>query len=624
MKSKSSLRAIGLSLLLVLLIPAANAGALVSTDLPPADMFQLPWEQGAAWVAIDGLDNGTNRPLNSSHNYLNGGAVDFAPHNNMIVGENTSNAWVTAAAGGTVIETSSCHLKIDHGNGWVTEYQFVGNLQVKSGDRVYRNERLAVVADGLRLKFCPPTVDPDVPHLHFMLRPSIRNATFSGWVIGYNPLFNATTFTKGDQSFSLFKPILNVPSLVRIVVRDPITWDTVYDGSVDAYLYEKWPLTLTELTTFTLTATPTTSGLTPILILLDSNGGELARGTNTLSSTQPAGSYFVQVQPQAGNGFYHLLAQKEGSSGTTDPSVTTVVSPASIHVGETAAVTVNLNNVPPEGYTSAEFTCTYDATLGAVSNITAAGLFGADPAVAINGPQNGTFIFAIAGSNGNKATTGGAAFTFDVNGLQAGQTAITCTARASKGDGVLADIPSTPASLTILAAGTPAPSSTPAPGQGPTVTATPTAISSPTPTPLPVGIGMLTGRVLAGKPVGINLYKADNTLAASAAANADGTFSLTAPAGTYTAVATSAGFLGARGSVTLTAGATSTLPTVTLAAGDIDNNNVINQFDAMSLGMNYNTAVPAAADLNSDGTINVLDLELLAHNYRKTGPLPWQ
>src|SRR5688572_6450902 len=138
MKSKYSLGAIGLMVFLVLLIPAASAGALTSAapiQVPPADMFQLPWEQGAAWVALDGLDNGTNRPLNGSHYYLNGGAVDFAPHNNMIVGEDTSNAWVVAAAAGTVTETSSCHLKINHGSGWVTEYQFVGNLQVRTGDQ---------------------------------------------------------------------------------------------------------------------------------------------------------------------------------------------------------------------------------------------------------------------------------------------------------------------------------------------------------------------------------------------------------------------------------------------------------------------------------------------------------
>ena len=135
---------------------------------------------------------------------------------------------------------------------------------------------------------------------------------------------------------------------------------------------------------------------------------------------------------------------------------------------------------------------------------------------------------------------------------------------------------------------------------------------------------MLTGQVLASKPVGVNLYTTDNTLAASVAANANGTFSLTAPAGTYTVVATAAGFLNVQGSVTLSAGATDTMPTVSLPAGDIDNNNVVDQFDAMTLAMNYNTAVPAAADLNSDGIINLLDLELLARNYRKAGPLVWQ
>ena len=50
----------------------------------------------------------------------------------------------------------------------------------------------------------------------------------------------------------------------------------------------------------------------------------------------------------------------------------------------------------------------------------------------------------------------------------------------------------------------------------------------------------------------------------------------------------------------------------------------IDQYDAMTIGMSYNTASPDAADLNNDGIINVLDLEILAKNYRKTGPVAWE
>src|SRR5215211_555978 len=103
MKSRYFLRLLILLVLLVSLVPASNVSALPFTDPPPVDMFQLPWEQGLAWVAIDGLDNGTRRPLSSSHNYTVGGAIDFAPHNNMRIGEDTSRFWVTAAAAGTVV-----------------------------------------------------------------------------------------------------------------------------------------------------------------------------------------------------------------------------------------------------------------------------------------------------------------------------------------------------------------------------------------------------------------------------------------------------------------------------------------------------------------------------------------
>ena len=119
------------------------------------------------------------------------------------------------------------------------------------------------------------------------------------------------------------------------------------------------------------------------------------------------------------------------------------------------------------------------------------------------------------------------------------------------------------------------------------------------------------------------MYNPDNSLAASATADANGVFSLTAPAGNYTVVATASGHLSAQGPATLTLGETSTKTSVTLLAGDIDGNNVIDQYDAMTIGMSYNATAPDVADLNSDGIINILDLQILAANFRKSGALDW-
>ena len=474
-----------------------------------------------------------------------------------------------------------------------------------------------------------------------------------------------------------------------VINRSLDLWNATYFGFVSSSIFENWQFDFTASHNFVVTVTPVSGDLIPQQTLMDSNGNTLATGGATLTSAQPAGTYSVQVQPSSGGGFYMLTIREVV---VTQPSVSTSVNPSSINAGESATVTVSLNNVPAEGYTSAEFTCTYDAAVIQVSNITATNLFGADAAVAIHDPQNGSFIVAIAGSNGNKATTSGPAFTFTATGLQAGQSAINCTVRVSKGDNVLTSLSSTGATLTVngslptatftptpadtatptsltpadtatptsltpadtatptsltpadtatptsltpvdtatptslTPADTPTPtSSTPTetstPAESPTPTFTSTPFESPTPTALPSG--SLTGQVLAGKPVTVSLY-AGTTLVTSVTANPDGTFSLTAPDGSYTVLATASGFLSAQGSATITGGGTNTKPTITLLAGDIDGNNVIDQFDAMTIGMNYNGTTPSAADLNNDGVINVLDLELLASNYRKTGPLVWE
>jgi hypothetical protein len=257
-------------------------------------------------------------------------------------------------------------------------------------------------------------------------------------------------------------------------------------------------------------------------------------------------------------------------------------------VGGAADGTVNLNNPPASGYASAEFTCTYNQTLIQLSNFLAGGVFGANPVMVVNGPSGGSFIVAIAGSNGSEATTTGIAFTFDIVALQAGPASVQCTVRVSDGSDVLVTIPSTPGNVTVV-----------------------------------TSQGNLAGQTIAGKPVTVSLYNPDTTLATSAVVNPDGTFNLTAAAGTYTVIASAPGFLKAQGAPTITSGATTTMQTVILLAGDIDGNDVINQLDAMTIGMNYNLAAPAAADLNNDGTINILDLELLASNYGQSGALAW-
>jgi hypothetical protein len=478
-----------------------------------------------------------------------------------------------------------------------------------------------------------------------------------------------------------------------VINRNLNFWDATYIGFVNSSIHEKWHFDFTATHTFVVTVTPITgtSDLVPLLILQNAGGTELARGTSTLTSTQGPGTYSLQIQPESGSGFYVLTLREVLQ---TNPSVVTTISPSGVNVGEVAVATVSLNNVPADGYTSAEFTCTYNASLVDVGTPVASSLFGVDPVAAFNETQPGSFIYAIAGSNGSKATTSGAVFTFSVTGLVAGQTPIECDARVSKGDNILTDIDSVGTTLTVTGSGptatftsTPVESETATPVVSPTATsltpvasptatsltpvASPTAtsltpvasetpsstpvvsptatsltpsetpiftatstpvetatpsstpVASPTLTATPLPNGSVSGHVVASKPVTVGLYDGNNSLVTSVTAGNDGSFSLSAPAGTYTIRAVASGYLSAEGPVTLTSGNNATKPTVTLLAGDIDGNNTIDQFDAMTIGMSYNTSTPAAADLNNDNVINVLDLELLAQNYRETGPIAW-
>lgn len=141
--------------------------------------------------------------------------------------------------------------------------------------------------------------------------------------------------------------------------------------------------------------------------------------------------------------------------------------------------------------------------------------------------------------------------------------------------------------------------------------------------------GTLTGNIQLEGPTSTNLTGttlliegADTT----ATTSATGDFAFAdLDLGTYTLTARRPGFL----SATCTAVSHNSNPTilapVTLLAGDITGDGVIDVTDATALGRAIGgNGVGAAADLNRDGAVNVLDLILLAVNFGQSAAAhPW-
>lgn len=68
----------------------------------------------------------------------------------------------------------------------------------------------------------------------------------------------------------------------------------------------------------------------------------------------------------------------------------------------------------------------------------------------------------------------------------------------------------------------------------------------------------------------------------------------------------------------------SNLGSITLLAGDVNGDNLIDIFDLAYLANRYNSTDPGA-DLNGDGIVDIFDLAMTANNYDRRGPLTrWQ
>ncbi|MFN8499993.1 MAG: S8 family serine peptidase [Anaerolineae bacterium] len=187
--------------------------------------------------------------------------------------------------------------------------------------------------------------------------------------------------------------------------------------------------------------------------------------------------------------------------------------------------------------------------------------------------------------------------------------------------------PSPTATTTLTPTATPTATRTPTatPTQTATSTATPTATATPSPTPTnaapkPVsGVVKLEGRAShAGAQISVG--------AQSATTAADGSFSVMLAPGDYTITARHALYLDSQAAITVDGSPAVTLPGVTLMAGDVNGDGVIDLRDLVTLAANYGQSVPPAdarADLNGDGAIDLLDLVMLGFNYGREGAQPW-
>ncbi len=143
--------------------------------------------------------------------------------------------------------------------------------------------------------------------------------------------------------------------------------------------------------------------------------------------------------------------------------------------------------------------------------------------------------------------------------------------------------------------------------------------------------GALTGTVrLQGRTVysGTTILAVSNGITFTDQTNADGAFGLPLVAGSYSLAIEMDGYLDAFTTLTITQNTTATLSTVTLLAGDVNDDDVIDILDASFVAARFgltcgDPAWDPRADLLADCVIDSQDLNLIESNFLQTSPVPW-
>lgn len=225
------------------------------------------------------------------------------------------------------------------------------------------------------------------------------------------------------------------------------------------------------------------------------------------------------------------------------------------------------------------------------------------------------------------------AFTLGYTTTGAGSSTVDCTALAVDQNG--RDITLTVINGAFTGNGpvtTQEPTPQPTATIAPTMTAMPTQTLPPTLTPTSMpSTGSISGEfIYQGREdaTGITVYllAADSSIVQQQPVDPEGNFYFAnVAAGNYIVAGSGVGYLPAGYNTTVDANLGSVdIGTITLRAGDVDNNRMIDLADASFIGANFNVPVPPApdlADLNKDMIVDVRDLVLIGGNFGLKGPI---
>ena len=244
-----------------------------------------------------------------------------------------------------------------------------------------------------------------------------------------------------------------------------------------------------------------------------------------------------------------------------------------------------------------EVDCSTDADFISLQNATFGDFFDADPLIGINNLSSNSWHGALSQKNPAPALSGNGLFaTLTLKVLASGSAEFACQALASNGDGFPLSISTSASPITVL------------PGL-------PNAI---------VGLATYQSRQKWG---GIQVSATGPTNKSVTTIDTGRFELLELSAGSYQIKAEAPGHLYSCLDTQMEAEKAVVLDQTKLLAGDVDNNNVIDIFDAIQVGNVFGQAATESVptDFNADGTVDILDLTPLGRNFTesRTGCEGW-